>query len=68
MAIFLNVSYLDPYQPLSREIRYKTRGKKKGVERRVGVNCEYLRKRGGINERGGGIQGDGTGPLKIGRV
>lgn len=30
MAIFLNVSYLDPYQPLSREIRYKTRSRKEG--------------------------------------
>lgn len=30
MAIFLNASYLDPYQPLSREIRYKTRSRKEG--------------------------------------
>lgn len=47
------------------------RRKKERMERDcVGVNCEYLRKRGGINEWGRwySVQGDGTGPLKIGRV
>lgn len=64
--MYHTLTLINLYQ--ERSVTKRDRGKKEGVERRVGVNCECLRKRGGINERGGGIQGDGTGPLKIGRV